>query len=346
MTTIVRDAAEVIQEHLDEWDVAFVELDVFGTDDAARIAEIVDRFAREQLGAGVAGYLRYASSVGSTHCVELVDGRRVVIKARPSAETGAPVPLDREALTQIMGVQRYLAVQGYPCPAPLLGPVPIARGLATVEAYLERGELRDGHDPHVRGLIAAGLREQIGRLSPISHTVTLRHFEVPADRLFPGPHGKLFVPSEADTGWVRELGRRARGLAEAAASPLALGHCDWRVEHIRFDGDAIVATYDWDSIAVRPELQIVGTNAHGHTADWSQEAIRRVPTHAGILGFIEDYERARPAPFTAAEHRGARAWAAYWIAYGAWISIAPGESDWPEDSWPALLRECGERLLT
>ena len=78
-----RDPVLVIQEQLDEWDVAFVELDVFGTSDAGRIAELVNRFTCEQLGSGVAGYLRYGSSVGSTHCVELLDGRRVVVKARP-----------------------------------------------------------------------------------------------------------------------------------------------------------------------------------------------------------------------------------------------------------------------
>jgi hypothetical protein len=344
MPVAVREPTLVIQEHLDEWDVAFVELDVFDTDDAAQIAETIDAFTREHLGSGIAGYLQYMSSVGSTHCVELEDGRRVVIKARPMV-ADAPVPLDRDALEQIMAVQRYLAAWGYPCPAPLVGPVPIARGFATVEAYIEHGHLRDGHDPHVRELIATSLHEHITLLSPLARTVRLRHFQVPADRLFPRPHGKIFTPSHADTGWVRDIARRARDIAEAAASPLVLGHCDFRVEHIRFDGDAIVATYDWDSVAVRPELQILGTNAHGHTADWSQEAIRRVPTLEGMLAFIEAYARARPVPFTAEQQRGARAWAAYWIAYGAWISIAPGDTDWPDDSWPALLRACGEALL-
>lgn len=342
----IRDPVLVIQEELDEWDIAFVELDVFGTSDAVQIAELVDRFTRERLGSGVAGYLRYGASVGSTHCVELFDGRRVVIKARPPADADAPVPIDREDLEQIVLVQHHLFEHGYPCPEPLLGPVPLGRGLATVEAYMDRGYARDAHEPHVRDLIALGLHEQLALLSPLAATVRVRHFEIPADRLFPRPHGKLFNPSEPDTGWVRELARRARTIAESVTSPIVLGHCDFRVEHIRFEGDAIVATYDWDSVAVRPELQIVGTNAHGHTADWSQEAIRRVPTYEGMLGFLAAYDRARSVPLSREQHRGARAWAAYWIAYGAWISIAPGDTDWPEDSWPALLRAHGEQLLT
>jgi hypothetical protein len=125
-----------------------------------------------------------------------------------------------------------------------------------------------------------------------------------------------------------------------------LAHHDFRVEHLRFNGDRIVATYDWDSVALRSEAQLVGGNAHGFTADWSQEEIRRVPMYEDIVGFIADYEEERGKSFTAEERSATHAWAAYWIAYGAWISIQPNETSWPDDSWPALLMNCGERLLT
>lgn len=64
-----------------------------------------------------------------------------------------------------------------------------------------------------------------------------------------------------------------------------------------------------------------------------------------MLGFIAAYDRARAVPFTREQHRRVRAWAVYCIAYGARISIAPGDTDWPQDSWAALLRDCGERRL-
>jgi hypothetical protein len=344
---ISRDPVTVIQEELDTWETPFVELDAFGTADAGRIVATIDAFAREQLGAGVTGYLFYSASIGSTHGIELEDGRRVVIKVRPPAESNPYLPLDRGSLEKVVVAQRYLADAGYPCPTPLLGPVVLARGLATVESWLAPGEIRDGHDVRVRSLLAAGLHEHAAILEPLVASATTAHFDVPRDRLFPQPHSKLFRPCDADQdiGWVRDLARRARQIAEAVPSRPRLGHCDWRVEHVRFQGDRIVATYDWDSLALVPEIRMVGVDAHGHTADWSQDAVRRVPTYDGILGFIADYERARETPFTAAEHRGARAWAAYWIAYGAWISIQPGDRDWPDDSWPALLRACGELLL-
>lgn len=98
-------------------------------------------------------------------------------------------------------------------------------------------------------------------------------------------------------------------------------------------------------MALRTEVDLVGGNAHGFTADWSQGVARRVPTYGDIVGFIADYEEAKAHPFSRDEHRVIRAWAAYWIAYGAWISIQPGDSEWEDDSWPALLANCGKKLL-
>jgi hypothetical protein len=340
-----RDPVAVVRANLAEWEVPFVELDIFATADPAEIVEHVDGFVSRHLGSGVAGYLQCSSSVGSTHAVELADGRRIVVKARPPATTNPDLPLDQGSLRQICAVQRFLADRGYPCPAPLLGPEPLGHGLATIEAWLGDGETIDAHYPRGRALVAAELHRHIALLRELTPAVSLGHFCVPAARLFPTPHSKLFHPSEPDTVWVRALARRAREIAGAAVSPGLLGHCDWRVEHLRFTDARLVASYDWDSLSTRPETCIVGVNAHGHTADWSQEQVRRVPTADGVLGFIADYERARGRPFTAAEHHAARAWAVYWIAYGAWISIAPGDTSWPEDSWPALLQRCGEDLL-
>lgn len=340
-----RDPVAVVGASLAGWDTPFVELDVFATADPARIVAHVDEFVRRHLGSGVAGYLLCTASVGSTHAVELTDGRRVVVKARPPARTNPDLPLDRPALERVVAAQRHLVERGYPCPAPLLGPRPLVRGLATVEAWLDDGAQPDAHDPHVRRLVAAELRRHIELLRDLPGPAPRARPGAPRGRLFPRPHSKLFTPSEPDTAWVRDLARRARAVAEAIPSPPVLAHCDWRVEHLRLAGERLVASYDWDSLAVRPETCVVGVDAHGHTADWSQETVRRVPTPDGVLGFLADYERARGRRFSPAEHHAARAWAVYWIAYGAWISITPGSTTWPDDSWPALLRACGEDLL-
>ena len=49
-----------------------------------------------------------------------------------------------------------LADRNYPCPKLLLGPTPLARGLATVEELWDRGHRGNGFEPECRKTIAAG----------------------------------------------------------------------------------------------------------------------------------------------------------------------------------------------
>jgi hypothetical protein len=338
----VRDAVTVIAEHLATWDTPFVERDVFGTVDPERIAAAIDAFARAHLGASVVGYLFQIASISSVHGVVLDDGRELVIKAKPPLETNRDQPFDRASLEAIVAAQRRLVAAGFVCPRPLVGPVPLGHGLATVETYLAPGERRDPRDPATRALLARGLFEHMRLLDPELAPALRR---APTERVFPQPHSKLFEPSEPDTVWVREFARHAREIAEAEPGPLRLGHCDWRIEHVQLRGDQIVATYDWDSLGVFPETRIVGIDAHAHTADWSQVAVRNTPTYDDIVAFIADYEAAREQPFTIGERRATRAWAAYFVAYGAWIGIRPGERTWADDTYAGLLAKFGETLL-
>jgi hypothetical protein len=126
-----------------------------------------------------------------------------------------------------------------------------------------------------------------------------------------------------------------------------LGHADWRVEHLRFEDAKIVATYDWDSLAFRPETELVGLSAHGFTADWSVEGVRRIPTADDIRAFVADYETARARPFSKRERQSLFAHCVYCIAYGARCthSLEPDKRDWEEDTWPYLLRTEGDALL-
>jgi hypothetical protein len=332
----MRDAVAVIAEQLAQWETPFVELDIFATRAPERIFAAVDAFVRSTLHAAVVGYLFQATSISSVHGIVLDDGREVVVRAKPPAASNPDLPLDRGSLEAIVEAQRSLHAAGFPCPQPLVGPTTLGAGLATIETYLPPA------DPAPRSMLARGLVEHM-RLLP-ARPPALDRFALPRDRVFAQPHSKLFRPSEADTVWVRDLARRARAIAEAEPSPLVLAHGDWRVEHVKARGDRIVATYDWDALAVLPETRVVGINAHGHTADWSQSATRNTPTYDDVVGFIADYEQARGHAFTPGERRATRAWAAYFIAYQAWITIEPGKS-WAGDSWAGVLEEAGERLL-
>jgi len=73
----------------------------------------------------------------------------------------------------------------------------------------------------------------------------------------------------------------------------------WRAEHLRFEGERLVATYDWDSAARDREPVFVGVAAHLFTTNWQAPALHRLPAVVELVEFIDDYDRARPARFDA-----------------------------------------------
>jgi len=345
---IAHDPVETLKKEIETWGTPFVELDCFGTDSAERIAATMNEFCQAHLDSKLRGYLFYGSSVGSTHGVRLEDGRDVVIKVRPPAETNPYLRFDRTTLESICRVMRWLANRGYPCPKPILDPTPLAKGLATVEEFLDRGQRGNGFDPECRSVIASGLAHLIDLLQSFDGEVScLKHFQR-SESLYPQPHSKLFDFEKTAEGaeWIDTFAQRARR-AEAHEGNLVLGHGDWRVEHLRFQDGKIVATYDWDSLAFRSETELVGVSAHGFTADWTLEGVRRIPTADDIHAYVADYEQARGQPFSERGRKSLFAHCVYSIAYGARCahSLEPDKRDWEEDTWPYLLRTEGEALL-
>lgn len=344
----ISDPIETIRAEIATWDSPFVELDCFGTDNADRIARMVDQFCRAHLGSGVRGYHFYHASVGSAHGIQLEDGRNVVVKVRPPPEINPNLSLDAKSLEVICAVTGWLSDHGYPCPKVLLGPTPLSRGLASVEEFLDYGERGNGFDPHCRKIIAAGFAELLDHLCSFPGDAScLKHFWR-GDPLYSQPHSKLFDFEKTAAGaeWIDDFARRARQ-AEAHPGPLLLGHADWRVEHLRFDNGRIVATYDWDSLACWTETELVGISAHGFTADWSGENVRRVPAADDIRAYVADYEEARGHQFSKRERQSLFAHCVYFIAYGARCShsLEPSKKEWEVDTWPYLLRTEGEELL-
>jgi len=345
---IIHDPVEILQTSLNTWDTPFVELDCFGTDNAERITEVMNEFCRTHLGSKIGGYLFYGSSIGSTHGVQLEDGRALVIKVRPPPETNPYLSFDRASLESICRVMSWLADLDYPCPRSILGPTPLSKGLATVEEFLDQGRRGNGFDPLCRQVIARGLAKLIDLLRSFDETVScLKHFQRAAS-LYPQPHSKLFDFNKTAVGaeWIDAFAERAR-MAEAHESEAILGHADWRVEHLRFQNGRIVATYDWDSLAFRPETELVAISAHGFTSDWTLDGARRIPTADDIRAYVADYETARGRPFSKRERRSLFATCVYCIAYGARDahSLEPVKKEWEENTWPYLLRTEGEALL-
>jgi hypothetical protein len=146
--------------------------------------------------------------------------------------------------------------------------------------------------------------------------------------LWPTPHSKLFDFAATSLGaeWIDEIAVRAREQMRPAGVHV-IGHNDWRQEHVRFLGGEPVWAFDWDSLCLDLEPALIGSVAHGFTADWSRDDQRQAPTRNEALRFISDYEEARLARFSPEERRLAHASLVYACAYTARCGHALGRDD-------------------
>jgi hypothetical protein len=322
-----------------------VEEIVFGTHNLGEIDSIVDRFCVTELGAGIAEVLFRATSVGVVVAAVLSDDRRVAVKAHQPREA-------RERLQAVRDMQAALYRAGLPCPRPLVGPVALVNGYATAETLLGAGDFRDTHDPVCRRLIAEALAWHLAvtgtRETPEALAGGWSLNE--GDRLWPArAHAPIFDFDATGAGaeWIDELGARAK----AAAGPtgrLIAGHSDWSGKHFRFEDDAISAIYDWDSLAVRSEVALVGVAAMSYTSRFDLPGVPRAPTPEEMSAFIDEYSAGRETRLSRAE-RGQIA--AHGLLLAAYIArcehcgVDGYDADADCDSFTTALRAHGSTYL-
>jgi hypothetical protein len=277
-----------LAEHGDKRD-----LPIYGTGDARAIAREIDRFCRDELGGVVARPLFYETSQGSVAGVELVDGRRVVVKAHHPKQ-------DLAGLHESVRVQMHLASRGLYATTVCGGPAPIGRTLATVEAFVIGGVTRDGREPAVRVELARSLFAIVEACRPlVASSSLLSHY-------LAGSH---------DDEATDELARAARARMQPAGE-LVIGHGDWRVQQVLFDGDRVVAAHDWISLCKEREPALIGFTAFAFCVDWSRTPVP-VTSLDDARAFVADYEAARGRAFTVDERRLCGALFAYSYAYMA-----------------------------
>lgn len=308
------NGAAVIAETLASWKwEPHLEGEIFATVNPALIADAVDDFCAANMGAGVGEYEFFATSVGSVHGVRLRDGRRVVVKVHRG-------DTDRDHLLAVQRVQQHLNNAQFPSPRPLLGPTPLAQGLAVVETTLDEGIWADAHQSEVRRQMAAALARLVELCRPLAGLPGLKSLRGSTRDLWLQPHDRRFDFPGTSRGaeWIDGLACAANEqLDRLAGGPVVLGHNDYRIEHLRFRDGVVSAVYDWDSLGVGPESVVVASAAYAFTADWSREDYQCVPTLDESLSFIAAYETARGAPFTPAERQGVSAGMVGFLAYGA-----------------------------
>jgi hypothetical protein len=328
---------------------AELESRLFGTGDPYAVAAILEEFLAAAL-APVVSTRHYAASVGTVAIVDLDDGTRAVLKVHRWNTSVA-------RLAAVQRVQVRAREHGISAPRPLLEPTPLLGGVATVEEFLP-GEIRSGRDAVVRGTLASQLHRVVEVARPLVGVLDVGPAEptlAAGDALWGEPHDVKFDFEASSTGaeWIDELARSARDRLVPLDEPLVIGHCDWRVEHVGFDGDRVVAIYDWDSLALVSEPDMVGKAAAQFSINWrlhDHERDVEFPTIGDMQAFVRDYEAARGVPFTASQLEALDAANLALMCYGARcqhsLLVSSPEIGVPRDAWwIGALRARPERVF-
>ena len=288
-------------------------LSILGTADEVRIVRDLDSFCTARLGSGVKEAFFCELSVGAAFGLRLYDDRRVLLKVHPPDWTSP-------FLETVYRVQRHLYARGFLCPEPICGPLPFARGLATVEAFVDEGEFADAHEPEIRREMVRALARVVDLAGEVPDVEgLLQAWKLPPDHgLWPVPHNALFdfEATVAGAEWIDEIAGKAKKILDNSPGRMVVGHADWSVKHFRFKGGKVSVIYDWDSLRLGRETNLVGHAAtHFPYTEYFDVPRRASPEEARY--FVEGYESARGAPFSEEERAAVSAAATYGLAYTA-----------------------------
>jgi hypothetical protein len=344
---VLRSVDEVVVAGIRSGALEATELSVFGSSDPVRITEIIEGFCRTHLGETPQGARFYASSVGCVIGLGLGAGRDVVVKAYQPRWR-------RSFLEAVQQAQRCAASGGVPCPVPLLAPVPIVEGadnFAVVESWVPDPGMRALDSEAALKVSAAGVARQISCCRALEHPDALLDHPMrksPAG-LYGEPHSPVFdfERSSAGAEWIDDVARRAVDIRDRIGTRRVAGHTDWSARNVRYDGERLLAVYDWDSVALVEESTAVGQAAMTWRVT-AEPGGTEFPTSDEVFSYIAAYEDAAGRRFSAGELRAAGAAAAYVLAYTSRCEHAL-EHAGIERSDPSAARdrltEAGDRLL-
>jgi hypothetical protein len=323
-------------------EVSGTERVIFGTADPDEIRSRLGAYARDRLGAGLADVLFRAGRIDAVWAVTLTDGRSVLIKAHRR-------PVDMRARLATVRAQRILAGSGFPAPEPVSDTTEFEGLVLTTESLVTRGSPGDARVPAIRRALAEGLA---------SHVAILRSAPDLAEAAGPGPawcryqdgpwpepHDPIFDFGETPPGfgWLDEFATKAAArLREADQRDRAVGHGDWYIGNARFEGSALVGTFDWDLVAA-PEAHIAGFTAAAFTDGGTE--VQDLPSPAEVRDFLADYEAARGRPFTPDEQEQAAAATTWTLAYNARCQLSFLDGEPGAGTALRLLADAGEEYL-
>lgn len=268
--------------------------------DPARLAA----WCSEHLGSLPVAELFRSGFLSAVVGLQLADGREVVVKVRPSSPR----------IAACAEVQRRLFEAGFPCPEPLCGPAPFGDGDATAEAYVPGGaEFPDG-DCRARRFAEAfalliALAPSPDEVPSLAPPPSWAAWNLDEAGLWPLPEDGVDVNAVTGPEWIDRAGCCARDRLRAGTAEAVIGHCDWLVGNLRWDGTRLLVVHDWDSAVADSEAVLAGFAAALYSTVPGANA-----TVAETEAFLEAYCDARGRRFSADELE--RAWAA-----GVWTRV-------------------------
>jgi hypothetical protein len=284
------------------------------------------------LGAPPARVLFRSGFLSQVVGVELSNGLRAVVKARPF----------QPRLVGCLQVQAALARGGFPCPEPLTGVTQVDGMAVTAEAEVAGGSPLPAEAG--AGPFAALLARQIGAapapaaVPDVAPSPPWAAWDHPGRRLWPDldEHGQDLNLVGAPA-WVEDAARLVRERLTTGAGTLCLGHGDWESQNLRWTGQAPLVVHDWDSVVAQPEPAVVGLAAALWPREDGSDPIASVAQSADL---IAGYQRAADREWAASEVRAA--WAA-----SLWVGLVFAKQDLAEGGSEHLERlapEIDERL--
>ena len=284
---------------------------ILGTARPEKVRRSLDTFCKAHFGSAIEEILFFQLGTGATFGLLLRNEGRIFLKVHPPVRPAG-------YLRAVHRVQDHLYRKNFPCPKPLLGPLPFGESLATVDELVEGGEIPDGHDPKARRQMAVSLVHQIGLAGEVPNVQGLeKGWPWPEkDELWPPPHNALFnfEATSEGAGWIDAAAAKAKALVDDFRGRMVIGHTDWSADQLRMRNGKISAVYDWDSLRPEKEVVVVGIAASNFTSTWSL-GVPNPPSPEETRRFVEDYEAARGEQFFEEERRAVAAAAAYATAY-------------------------------
>lgn len=265
--------------------------------------------------------------------LRLVDGREIVVKARPHTDR----------ILACVHVQRHLWAAGFPCPEPLTGPHPLGTLTATAEAFVPGGNrLEPGTDsPRLFAEALAALvrlAPSLASLSTLAPPPAWVFWDHDQPGIWPLPDDRDDdLNRYPEPAWLEAVGRRVRRRLLQCRQPPVVGHADWEEPNLRWIDRRLHVVHDWDSVVSCPEAALAGVAAAVCPAFGGPGTATLEESEAFLLA----YEQVRGRPWSVDD------WQVCWAA-GLWIRAYNAKKATLEDDEGAMLErlasEATERL--